>query len=1007
MNPSLLSISDSTSGNRVLNLTTLTFHEQSLREMPLHNFLGLVYPAGDAAALPGILKKSADETVCLLSAESSVGACCNVSCRVTRHTCTDKSGVSLTSLPYADKEWDVLICTGVLESVIDPEAACRELQRTARSGFIECISPLSAVLGAPPYLRWLVYSEKTEEGKPLLVFRRRPFLRVPLHHALIGALHNDSEMRYNWYNSYRNITHTQMKWEGEFECRVEQGPEYYRPDDVHQYVEACLDAAICALRIGGVPPEEILCLTEEALLANSQNALAHNTHGCALWLAGRKQEARASFAKAVALDRDKPDYARNASLSPDASQWPSLVLLPLQQEDRQDPDANCMGTVYPAGAGSESRLLHALQVGLKDRVLETGIVSTPLLRADTVVQYHLQRSSAATETAGGKRQVEYAYPSALPFADDEFDFALCRNGMAQADDPVSACRELQRVAKRGFLEMPGILWECMLGHPAHRWAAEWNPIKRELVLHRRTFAESPFRNALAYVLRKYPFIKRSFETVYRNLANVQIVWDKDNAFTVRVECDESNSYDYYGSRADMVRGSMAYAREMLRAGCLNEAAEELLHAEQQAETAVEKEQTASLRRTIAAQAQTEGLPDVFGRKEPAVNKSDLKRTDLPILWHAPLKDPSGYAEEARNFLYALHENGIAVQAREIRWNNRVVPLAQHRQKLLDSMLNATPFSAPLYICHILGGSLQRLEGARACAGRTMFETDRLPVGWAEACNRMDAVWVPSEFNRQTFAEAGVKQEKLRVVPGAIDLAAYHPAVEKLRIAGARGFNFLAVFDWSLRKGWDVLLQAYVEEFREDEDVALLLQVHSSTGLSASQIIEAAGKHIAEKTGIDPAHAPDIVLQEKPVPDAMMPALYRAADCYVLPTRGEGWGRPYMEAMACAVPAIVTNWSGPTAFTTPDTALLLDYDIVPVSKAGAEETPTFAGHCWAEPSVRHLRQLMRNAFDERRLLRERGEHARVHLEENFSYSKVAAIVTAEAERLLQLGGSSTL
>ena len=30
-------------------------------------------------------------------------------------------------------------------------------------------------------------------------------------------------------------------------------------------------------------------------------------------------------------------------------------------------------------------------------------------------------------------------------------------------------------------------------------------------------------------------------------------------------------------------------------------------------------------------------------------------------------------------------------------------------------------------------------------------------------------------------------------------------------------------------------------------------------------------------------------------------------------RGEGWGRPHVEAMSMELPVIATNWSGPTAF----------------------------------------------------------------------------------------------
>ena len=51
----------------------------------------------------------------------------------------------------------------------------------------------------------------------------------------------------------------------------------------------------------------------------------------------------------------------------------------------------------------------------------------------------------------------------------------------------------------------------------------------------------------------------------------------------------------------------------------------------------------------------------------------------------------------------------------------------------------------------------------------------------------------------------------------------------------------------------------------------------------------------------------------PDPNQELPSLYAAADAFVLPSRGEGWGRPVMEAMAMGLPTIATNWSGTTAF----------------------------------------------------------------------------------------------
>jgi hypothetical protein len=45
-------------------------------------------------------------------------------------------------------------------------------------------------------------------------------------------------------------------------------------------------------------------------------------------------------------------------------------------------------------------------------------------------------------------------------------------------------------------------------------------------------------------------------------------------------------------------------------------------------------------------------------------------------------------------------------------------------------------------------------------GRTMFETDTIPTGWADRLNFMDEVWVPTKFSERVFAQEGVLRDKV-------------------------------------------------------------------------------------------------------------------------------------------------------------------------------------------------------------------------------------------------------
>lgn len=243
--------------------------------------------------------------------------------------------------------------------------------------------------------------------------------------------------------------------------------------------------------------------------------------------------------------------------------------------------------------------------------------------------------------------------------------------------------------------------------------------------------------------------------------------------------------------------------------------------------------------------------------------------------------------------------------------------------------------------------------------RAMSEGDLEPAA-AECLRAADEVWVPTAWHVERFAAAGVPRRSLRVVPEPIDTGFFSPqpaadAPGKPPCEGAPcggPFVFLSVFKWESRKGWDLLLRAYWAEFGAADGVRLVLKTYLPSWEPGPRDLNEAVEGFAREhqgEGRDALPPVQLVLEEN-LSRRGLRELYTAAHSFVLPTRGEGWGLPVVEAMAMGVPAIATNFSGPTAYLTQANGFPL-----PV----ARKLP--GGQ--AEPSIEALRLAMRAAYAE--------------------------------------------
>ncbi len=267
-------------------------------------------------------------------------------------------------------------------------------------------------------------------------------------------------------------------------------------------------------------------------------------------------------------------------------------------------------------------------------------------------------------------------------------------------------------------------------------------------------------------------------------------------------------------------------------------------------------------------------------------------------------------------------------------------------------------------------------------GAACFECDLLPEGWVEAAESVAEVWVPTAFNLRTFAAAGVDPDRLHAIPYPVDTDVFAPDGRE-RAAGAP-VTFCSVFEWTWRKGWDVLLRAWAREFDGSEDVRLRLLTYRGAGaLGDGDIVDQATRCI-RAAGSDLDTVADIELILDPLSEDGLIELYRSADAFVLPTRGEGAGMPVIEAMACGTPAIATGWGGHEELMDPELSFPVEVEtLVEAAPELVLDNPLYRGLRLAEPDEMSLRRALRSVAEDPAAARRRAARGRTVVEERFS------------------------
>lgn len=237
-----------------------------------------------------------------------------------------------------------------------------------------------------------------------------------------------------------------------------------------------------------------------------------------------------------------------------------------------------------------------------------------------------------------------------------------------------------------------------------------------------------------------------------------------------------------------------------------------------------------------------------------------------------------------------------------------------------------------------------------------YETTVLPYGFAKNYRFADKMLPSSQFSKKIFADAGVPEENMVVVPHGINLDKFE-SVEPHPLKTKKSFKILAnIAQPHIRKNIPGLLEAYGKAFTKQDDVCLVLKISNKPPTEAFDVsfneIYATFKQKYKN------HA-DIEILSNFIVD--IEGLYKSCHAVITMTYAECFWMPGLEGMAAGNLIIAPKYGGQLDYMNADNSLLIDGTITKADRRMQYWTQSPYAAVFS-PSIDHAVDVLRYAKD---------------------------------------------
>jgi glycosyltransferase involved in cell wall biosynthesis len=376
-----------------------------------------------------------------------------------------------------------------------------------------------------------------------------------------------------------------------------------------------------------------------------------------------------------------------------------------------------------------------------------------------------------------------------------------------------------------------------------------------------------------------------------------------------------------------------------------------------------------------------------------------------VLLRAPLLVHAGYGVHARQiarwlFRVATETHQLDITTEPLGWGKtHMIVDTEAEDGLIGQILQAAGNKKNFYDVTIqlqLPNEWNPFLGNFNVGITAGVETDKCNPAWIECINRMDMVIVPSEFTKQTFLNSGTVNVPIVVVPESFP-DTYLDCQTKIDLKLETKFNFLLVGQLTGnnvdndRKNLPYTLKYLADLFSDDPDVGIIIKTNagSQTQLDKRNV-QGMFSQILGEIRKPNVKGPKFYLLHGHMTDEEMYGLYTepTVKALVSLTHGEGYGLPILEAAACGLPVIATNWSGHLEFLKHGRFIGVEQTLQEIHPSRVDNQIFMQGVKWAVPSEADAKYRIKKFYNGSAIPKEWAKDLQVKIKEKFSFEAVA-------------------